>query len=443
MGAKPPVRKRAESKRGPSTLVFKTLMLTGSIAVGFAAVATTPVYLATGVSYALIVPIVIAGLSLLAMWSRSRATISRCLRRLWPLGAFALITLGVAAIASFRMGAGVAGVVRYSLGPASWFSAAVIGYISGRSNRVPLVVAVGSATAAALLGLVALTEAFGASSPIGRFYIAWLTATGAWSPSSGEYFRAVGLDLDPNAFGLIGAVAVVAALCIRGPVWTRVLGGAACGSVLALSGSRTALAASMAGLVVAALVQWADRRASGGHRAFSVVPALSGLLVAIVVLGFAVTAQAGPDSALRRLGISGSTAAASDVTGQSAVDIASSGRTEIWAEALRWYRRYPFGAFLQPESLVGRSIHNEYLERLLFGGPVLLAAFVGLLVWLAARIRPSSAPALGPTLCAVYAVSALTLGPSLQPAFLTLAFYLVGWGRAQPEDAISLAARHN
>lgn len=425
-----------DHRTGPPGWVFQALLVSGAISVIVSTLAASAIYLMSGKFYALMVPVALAVISLVAMGLRSRATLKRCLRRLAPIAAFALLTVAVAAIAAIRMQSGLAGTMRYAMGPESWFSAAVLGYMAGRSKIVPLVVATTVALISALIGLLSFFESAGMSTSLGQLHVAWLAAVGAWAPGPSEMFRAVGLDLDPNTYGLIGAVALVALVCIDGPVWLRALGGASAGSVLVLSGSRTAIVATVVGLAVAALVQLADSRSRDHRESFGIVPALAGMLIAVVLLGATVTVQAGPGAALQRLGLGASgLAAGGGAASPSAVAIASSGRTEIWTRALEVYARYPLGAFLQPESLVGRSIHNEYLERLLFGGPVLVAAFIGLLVWIATRLRPATAPSLGPTMCAVYAVSAFTLGPSLLPAFLGLGFYLVGWGSAQPDGA--------
>ena len=114
----------------------------------------------------------------------------------------------------------------------------------------------------------------------------------------------------------------------------------------------------------------------------------------------------------------------------------------IWSSALGWYARYPAGAFLLPESLVGRSIHNEYLERLLKGGPLLLGALLYLLWWLALKVRPACAPTFGVAMFAAYAAAAMMLGPSVLPPFLGMAFYFIGWMAAQkpPQSPIRSAA---
>jgi len=414
---------------------FKALMVVGVVVTGVATVAATSVYLMFGAHYALMAVVLTGAATLVAMWFAGPTVVSRCLRRLAPVGVFALVALVVAAIISTRMPSGIAGFWRVSLAPACWFSSAVLGYFAGRFKAAPLAAAAGSVGTAALVGFIALSEVGGLTTPWGRLYVAWSTSVGAWSPGTGESFRAVGLDVDPNTFGLVGTVALVAAVCIGGPLWLRASVAAASGAVIVLSGSRTAVVAAVLAVGVVAIGAWLRRHVVTGDHTRPLVIAVAGAVLGAVVTVALIGAAGQGVSAVERLGTTATGLAGSGVGAESpaAIENATGGRTEIWARAWRLYLEHPLGVFVQPETLLGRSIHNEYLDRLVTGGPLSLLALLGLLGWLAIAIRPPAAPMIGPALCAVYAVAAVTLGPSLLPPFMGLAFYLVGWGCAQPQ----------
>jgi hypothetical protein len=373
----------------------------------------------------------IVGCSVVAlalMWLESPAATLGAVRRLHPIIVLTGATVATTLITAVRLPTGgLHYALSYPIAPACWVAAGVLGLAASRRRVFPLVVAGVSVWASAIAALVDLSARAGLSTPVGVWYEEWSRAVRASVPGPGESFRTAGLEVDPNAFGLIGMVALVFALTLEGSSRSRAVIAAGAFVVLAMSGSRTAAVS-----VVVACVAWLAPSVGNWSglrgRARQLGPALVGVLVAGVVL---LAASAGAGTAVGVAGrLAASTAALSQPQGagvSGAVDAATSGRLAIWTSTLQAYAAHPAGAFYPPELLVGRSVHNEYLETLLWGGPILVAAFLYLLWWLFVKVRPAEAPAFGPAMGAAYGCAALALGVSMQSAFLGMAFYLVGW----------------
>ena len=117
-----------------------------------------------------------------------------------------------------------------------------------------------------------------------------------------------------------------------------------------------------------------------------------------------------------------------------ALDAATNGRAGIWAAALRLYTRFPLGIFVLPESVLGRSVHNEFLRNLVQGGPILLGAMVVVMLWLAVDVRPRGAFAFGPVMAIAWATAAMALDATYLGPFIGMGFYLIGWARGQADD---------
>ncbi len=301
--------------------------------------------------------------------------------------------------------------------PFAWVAAAALGYRGRVTGSRALHVASWAVMVLSLLGaLIGATHAAGLVTGISESYEAWNVSAGVGATSRDGFLRSVGFEIDPNTFGLIGALLVAIGLSIPSRAWVRwgLVGGSAV--IVVLSGSRTAVAAVVFAAIAYALVSVLARRGAAGPLS------RKSLAIAIVVAMLLVIVLAG---VLVATGQSATTG------GASAVEETLSGRIGIWRRAMAIYLVQPMGLFQPPEMVLGMSVHNEYIERLVLGGPLLLFALVALLVWLAARVRPAVAPAIGPALAVVYASAALTLGPSLLQAFTSLLFYAVGWGIAE------------
>ncbi len=412
-----------ETPSAPSALVWAAAVL-----VGLATATATRIYLVSGAHWALIA-VVAAGVSTAVLLAvRDRGYPGRLARELMPVLVSAGIAVFVHAIISTRMGGGLPVFLRVCLGPACWVGAALLGHAASEWRRVPLVAAAVATWVSAAGGLFALARHLGLTGALGRVYVEWTRALGGWTPAPGEQFRATGFAADPNTYGLIGAVALVFAASVEGRPRLRAFVAAGGLLVVALSGSRTA-ALSVACAAIAWFAAAALDRASFRERVRHLAPVAGALVAVLLVMVLVVGVAGAPSGLVDRLAQTGTRVAealgAGDVA--SAAGTATNERSEIWARGWALYASYPAGVFWQPEDLIGRSVHNEYLERLILGGPLYLGAFLFLLGWLIVRVRPWEAPGFGPAFGVLYAAAAVTLGPSLLPPFLVLGFYLVGW----------------
>lgn len=382
-----------------------------------------PVYLVTTIALAL--------LTLAFMYAENPALAEKCLRRLWPVLLFTAVTLATILIAKVRTPPYLR-LLPNPLAPLSWTGAAILGYAVAKRRVFPLVVAAASVWVSLAAAALDLMNRSGLTTWLGMAYAAWSRSVGAWQPAAGEGFRAIGLDIDPNVFGLIGTVALVFAISLRGSPKSRAAIALGATLVLAASGSRTAAVAAVlafAAWFVPSVGHWGGLR----ERARELVPALAGVALAVVLVVAGAVATGHTPDLLGRLQASGNSLE-SGIGGQNvagSLDSATSGRFTIWSNAWPWVQRYPLGAFLPPELLGGRSIHNEYLERELMGGPISLGVFLLLLWWLFVRVRPAQAPAFGPAMSVAYGAAAFTIGVSMQGPFAAMGFYFIGWAVAR------------
>jgi hypothetical protein len=392
----------------------------------------TRVFLTYRVHYALIAVVVIAAAGLVFVAVRDRATLRRMASDLAPVLAVVGVALFVHVIIGARMSSGIDGFLRVSLGPLCWIAAAVLGHMAHTSRTAPLVATGVAVGPSALIGIVSGLEYAGISTPLGTWYVGWSSALGSWAPSAGEVFRSVGFEVDPNTFGLLGAVAFVLAIALQDAPRPRAALAAGGLIILVMSGSRTA--AFAAGFALVAWMLWGYRSRVGfrelGRRMAPVALGVAASLLAVALVA-GISGSAG--ALVDRLESSGTKVTSALQRGDysAAAGSATNERTEIWGRAWDLYLRYPAGVFWQPEDIIGRSIHNEYLERLVMGGPIYLASFLFLLGWLVLRVRPPEAPGFGVAMGVMYGTAALALGPSLLPPVLVLGFYLIGWASAR------------
>lgn len=406
------------------------LMWAAAAAIAVTVLFASRIFAATGMPWSVAAVVVLGVIGVALAWLRDRGPV-RLLRAIAPVLVLAVVDGFVYWVTGVRLHASALAYFRALLAPACFVAAAVLGYTASRRGELaPLVVAAATAWASVVAAAFGLAQRAGLASPLTGWYAAWNAAAGAWQPGPSDVFRAVGFEVDPNTFGLIGVVCLVVALALTSHVRLRIATAVGATLVIAASGSRTALVAALLAAVVAAVpvpvgVETAKRRGR------ELAPLGIAIAVTAAVLALAIVATGGPAGTLQRLGTSATAIESAGQTGASAAaDEALSGRVQIWTRALAAYSARPMGVFQPPESLLsGRSVHNEYIERLLYGGPLMLAAFLLLLAWLAARSAPASAPSLGRVLAVAWGVSAMMLGPTLSAPFMAMAFFLVGWGR--------------
>jgi hypothetical protein len=373
----------------------------------------------------LLAALCLVGIVALLPWGGAESW-QRLMRGIGPIAAFATVQLVVYEVAAWqvtRLPRLHAVIITIGL---SWIAAAVLGWRARSIGSLGLHTAVGVPTVlSALVALVTFDESLGFSTALSKAYWAWDAAVGigAASPRGWLVLRAMGFERDANAFGMLGAIALAIALTVPARRWVGPLIGACGLTIVVLSGSRTAWVAALMVTCGWLAVRWLDTRGTALRprslkRVFLVGCAIAAVLtVTVVLLSAYVYGNVQP----------GSGSASSPLLGNALL----SGRAEIWAEALTVYRAHPLGTFQLAEAFLGRSVHNEYIERLLIGGPLYLAALVVFLTWLALGVRPRIAPALGLCLAAAYATAACALGPSMIPSFTTLVFFTVGWAQAE------------
>lgn len=406
------------------------LMWAGVAAVAITVLFASRIYAATGVPWSVtaIAVLGVPGFALAGLHDRGPL---RLLRAIAFVLVLAVVDAFVYWVTGVRLHASAFAYYRALLAPACFAAAAILGYAAGRRGEVaPLAIAAVVAWVSAVGAGLELAHRVGFAPPLTSRYAMWNSAVGAWQAGPNEIFRSVGFEIDPNTFGLIGVVCLVIALALTSRLRLRIATAVGATLVIAASGSRTALLAALLAAVACA-IPLPIRRDDLRRRARELAPIAIAVVATVAVLAVALAVTGGPAGAIPRLGRSAVAIEGAGQTGASAAaDEALSGRVQIWAKALSAYSARPMGVFQPPESLLaGRSVHNEYIERLLYGGPLMLAAFLFLLGWLLVRARPASAPSLGAALAVAWAASAMMLGPTLSPPFMALGFYLIGWAR--------------
>lgn len=216
--------------------------------------------------------------------------------------------------------------------------------------------------------------------------------------------RAHGFEVDPNMYGLLGVPAVAYTLANRklgsGHAVTISAFSAA---VVWFSGSRTAL-----GIVGALFVVCLLSRAL--HRRRPEEPSWRRLVLVAASVVLTSAALAAPWSPTQS-SMLGRTTAEYENTGAADefADEVSSGRIAIWRTALQAYVEQPLGQFEESERSIGLSVHNDYIDRVLWGGPLMLAALLACLVLLAFRVRVAESPQYPLLLATAIALAAIAL----------------------------------
>lgn len=281
----------------------------------------------------------------------------------------------------------------------------------------------------------------GIANPIAHGVESWnahvQTAARVWQPDAGEGFRAMGLETDPNYLGALALAVLVWAVATHERPATRLAIVAMSVLTVVLSASRTsALAVVIVMAVAGARVWWMRRRAKPpaeiGNTTLMRPAAV--VLVAVLVVGVALAGG----GMISRLAESASALPdATAIEGSThfieTLDVVTNGRMTRWIAGYDAWRAHPLGAFMLPDVVVGTHIHNEYLERLVWGGPIMLFAFVFALVWLALRFKPQNAPAFGVSAALAWGLTAVALYATHLPGFATMLFFGIGATAALPE----------
>jgi hypothetical protein len=275
----------------------------------------------------------------------------------------------------------------------------------------------------------------GLANPFASGVDAWNThvraAARVWSPDPGEGFRALGLETDPNSLGALALAVFVWAATSRDKAVARVAVGAMSILAIMLSASRTSLFAAVAvGVATGVHALWTRRdtqQPSETPRAARTRLVIV-LLVAVGVATVALTAG----GMLSRLAESVNAVPGAVHGGEGSshlieqLDGVTNGRATRWIAGFDTWLDHPLGSFMLPDVVVGTHIHSEYLERLVWGGPIMLLAFVFVLMWLALRFKPRAAPAFGLGAALAWGVAAAALYATHLPGFATMLFFGIG-----------------
>lgn len=433
---------RADASAASRRTALMVLLWIGMLSIVATATLDLAIYLRWGVHAPLLISIVVSALTLGFMFAENPGRTLKSLKRLWAVLVFAGITAVVVTIIVVRMQLGWQGEGRVLLGPLGWVAATVLGFAAARKRVLPLFVAAATVWVSAAVGMLDLAQSSGFSSALGEAYLHWSLALGRWVPGPTEGFRAVGLDVDPNTYGLIGVVALAFVVPLLDSARARAAVASGATIVIVLSGSRTAALTAVL-ILAAAFIFGLAQRTSLRELGRAMAPVVvSGLVTAALLAGGALLIP-GLATTSERLAPATVDLAPGDVAAGDAAPAAPSGtdslglsgRVEIWRVASQLYAQNPAGLFLMPEVYLGRSVHNEYLERLLQGGPVMFAALLVLLGWMAVRLRPETAPGFGIAMAVAYGAAAMMLGPSWLQPFTAPAFYFIGWMTGQKRSA--------
>ncbi len=442
-----PARPWMNGSQRPS--MVDVLQVGGIAAIGLNALFANRLWLLDG-SVRVTTLLVIAAAFLLSLAPGGAAHAFASTRALWPWVVLVALDVGVRALTGAIHASSPAGALLYSvesgLLPVALAASIYIGFSAGVTNpRYP-------GPMYAVVGIVTLIVAgaegldfLGLGNPLASGLAAWNgalpSAIQVWTRDPTESFRTAALDIDPNFTGALGVVLLIWGVTWRGRQprtrGTAVLTGL---GIVLLSASRTALIASVVCVMIAG-VHWIRRRsfARGKGRSWYRLAFLV-LLLVTVILGTVVVM---PRIETLHRSVEAVVQAGTAEQGITAADELTAGRLARWRIGIALWREHPFGLLQPPEWAAGVSLHNDFLERLVWGGPLLLGVAVLALAWTGLR-RYASAPLLGPLTAVAWLVTGMALPASSMPAFACTTLFTLGLAagadegirrRAMPDSA--------
>ncbi|MCL2881983.1 MAG: CDP-glycerol glycerophosphotransferase family protein [Coriobacteriia bacterium] len=292
-------------------------------------------------------------------------------------------------------------------------------------------------TVAVISGLGELLRDFGISNPVGNFFY-WLNQVAnrpfaSWSWNHIESLRLTGFTNNPNIFGYFAVIAFAWACTGKGDRMARIIVAVESLLVVFFSASRTSLLALLAVLICVTVIYRKDIKAfcfaTRRRKAlfFTVLAVLGVAVVAVVVM--ALTRQRLADfgllgrlvSADQQVNAQGSGSLTSQL-----LNALMSGRGDLWTAAWRVISAHPWGAWLTVMQMFSMNVHNDFLASWLQGGPLMFAAFVALMAWMATRKTEPASRALPLCLCLISVITSLfdnTFTVAYSPH---LVFFLLG-----------------
>lgn len=360
--------------------------------------------------------------------------------RSWPLLALFAIDLAYLAFSFItRRDPTLNGVLRVTpaLNIALSMAAAPAAYLIGVLNRdigakriawfLTLVTGL-----AFLVGLIQYADGLGYQNFISRSLTAWQDAYAARYPmfNLDEYavLRIQGFETWPFFYAYPAAIAIAWALAGSNHIVLRIMTLLSSLGMVMMSGTRAVMLA-----VAATFVAWAVTGiASAGWRKW-----LHGnrVLVAVLAAGVLVLAIAAIASPGQSEGIGGRIAETTDAIAENPspdeavealVSSSLNGREIIWARATELLRDHPLGTGHPFGFHAGGHTHSDILERLTWGGPLMLIAYIGTMLWIIAVVKTPSSPKFGLLVGLAMFTAGLTDLATLLQFLGAPAFFLLG-----------------
>lgn len=280
----------------------------------------------------------------------------------------------------------------------------------------------------AIAGVLQMAELSGFSTPPGVWMTTWDRVAAEWLVAAVNPTRAQGFEFNPNMFAPMAVLGLLWAMMVMPPGKLRVATIAGAVTIVITSQSRVALVIGLL-LTVLAAIQHAATTGSTIRRSTVAKIALAGMVVVIAL----VAARYGP------LKVTGSGISAQPIEIEmpdTFVDESLQGRFAVWGSVAEGIVANPWGVLQEYREYTAPLAHphNEALYRLLYAGPLWLAAHAILLLWLALWIRPRSYPWIGVAFASVLFAQGLTEVLYTMHPYTVLLYSMVGammWQQAE------------
>jgi len=329
--------------------------------------------------------------------------------------------------------------------PCAWY----LGRCSSWTGTKALgVVLVASASIMVALQLSEYLHLSGYANPVG----AWLKSINLgnspfsiWTWQYPESVRAQGLGRFPAAYSFVALILCCWALSGQGLRNLRMAGLILAMLVLYLSGTRTALfAIVIIGIVLLCILikrrglfSWIKRNAKQIVVGSAILFALTGSIYWLtgaenfgrnMPLLTSENEQAIVDSSMKSTIVGDEDVSSQSQTSDIFYQI-SSGRTEIWQEALGEIRNSPLGIWKHSSTVLtyGSHPHSDTLDRLLTAGPVSLFFYLWFVWWLAFRAYSPLASNYPPLFAVAIVASGLFETVFSQMVFVPAGFFILGF----------------
>ncbi|NTU72338.1 MAG: hypothetical protein HGB10_11055 [Coriobacteriia bacterium] len=389
-----------------------------------------------------LLPIITAVLSLLM----SPSTFSRAFRVPW---AFVGVVCIVADLAVYTYAGVLEGSVAAMLSFALPVAASLGALLTGMAlfRLMPAAIdwlIVTATTLSASVGAFQMAEATGLHSFVGRWIVALDTAASARAHAPIAWMRAEGFSLNPNVYTPFAIVGVIWALFggRKGPLRWVTLASSVVIGVLGQSRTTALVIVVLLGVVGLRTLFSSTTKHNTIRRVALVVLAM--LVMVGVLAGRSVYGP--PDRTLT--GLSSVVPRALTETGELAfkplTDDGVASRIEAWSMALDTISKHPRGVFGRAAASMKPypHAHNEFLQRLLYAGPLWLVVHIAFLLWLAIWLWPKGMPWIGLATASALFVNGLTEPLAWMYPFDVLLYVIIGsamWGMTRDRSRVPVA----